>query len=292
MLICAMRPKTVLNVNSFACWEAIRRRGAALSTFTRLFAGVFCRDYTEDGRPSGYADTHFRDCLPELERVYFDNATFAQELVRTILIPASLREKLTVLRQPAPEGELSRSAAPAGAEGALKVIWSGRICRQKNIDLLMQIIDQAPNIKFDVWGDGDAVEVERLRAFAQDRPNVALRGPFSEFAALPLAEYDAYLYTSLWDGLPNSLIGAAGANIPIVTSRVGGIEELVDAGRGWLIDDYRNPRPYVDSLIAIQNDPIEARRRADALLKKVRELHSWEAHMRTLMEQPSFLGNI
>jgi len=291
LLICAMQPKTVLNVNSFACWEAFRLRGVALSTFTRLFAGLFCRDYTADGRPAGYADTHFRDCLPSLERVYFDNATFIEEMVRATSVPESLREKLVVLRQPISFTASSRSSAPVGAPGALKVIWSGRICRQKNIDLLMRIAQQAPDIQFDVWGEGEFAEIERLRAFAKAHGNTVLRGPFSNFEALPIADYGAYLYTSLWDGLPNSLISAASSNIPIVTSKVGGIGELVDARTGWLIDDTRDASPYVDALTEIHQNPGEALRRANALQEKVRDLHSWDAHMRTLIAMPSFLGN-
>ncbi|MFC8311969.1 hypothetical protein ACFUJV_35945, partial [Streptomyces olivaceus] len=45
-LILALRPKSVMNVNSGACWDAIAKKGAALSKLTELYACLFCRDYT------------------------------------------------------------------------------------------------------------------------------------------------------------------------------------------------------------------------------------------------------
>jgi glycosyltransferase involved in cell wall biosynthesis len=139
LLIQALRPHSVFQVNSRACWEAIRRRGQALSRMTRLFAALFCRDYTNEGLLVGYADTHFRDCLPFLERVYLDNATFAHELIARFGIPRSMRSKLHVVKQP-----ISTTALPSAPQSvkeprSFSVLWAGRFARQKNVDLLMEI---------------------------------------------------------------------------------------------------------------------------------------------------------
>lgn len=92
-LIPALRPKSVLNVNSGACWDSIVQKGAALGKVTNLYACLFCRDYTADGRAAGYADTHFRDSLPFLTKVYFDNAGFMHELADDYGVPESLRAR-------------------------------------------------------------------------------------------------------------------------------------------------------------------------------------------------------
>jgi len=99
MLIMALKPLAVLNVNSLACWEAIKKTGAPLSTMTDIYASLFCRDYTADGRAAGYADTHFRACLPFTRKIYFDNETFARQMVEEYGIPASLQGRIEVLRQ-------------------------------------------------------------------------------------------------------------------------------------------------------------------------------------------------
>ncbi|MCA0425520.1 MAG: hypothetical protein LCH61_19805, partial [Proteobacteria bacterium] len=94
MLIYAIRPKAVLNVNSHALWDAIMRRGVALSNISDLHALIFCKDYGPDGRPGGYLDTHFRACLPHLRRVYSDNATLIDELTEEFGLTAGMRNKL------------------------------------------------------------------------------------------------------------------------------------------------------------------------------------------------------
>jgi len=65
-LIFAVRPQITININSSACWEAIKRQGRALSNMTDLHAFLFCRDYTDAGKSVGYADTYFRDCFATL----------------------------------------------------------------------------------------------------------------------------------------------------------------------------------------------------------------------------------
>jgi glycosyltransferase involved in cell wall biosynthesis len=286
LLIRALRPRSVFQVNSRACWDAIRRRGAALSKMTRLFAAAFCRDYTDDGLPVGYADTHLRDCLPFLERVYLDNATFAEELIARFSIPPSMQSKLHVVKQP-----VTTSAAP-GASRTLKephsftVLWAGRFAKQKNIDLLMEIVSLSP-FSFEVWGWGEKAEQERLESFASTVPNLIVRGSYPSYSSLPVQDYDALLYTSLWDGLPNVLIETAAAGLPIVASDVGGVKELVTPETGWLVEDHENPRAYLCALEEARSNPVEADRRCDRMSQFVRREHSWSAYLEKMSEKPS-----
>ncbi|HEY6973172.1 MAG TPA: glycosyltransferase, partial [Nitrospiraceae bacterium] len=47
--------------------------------------------------------------------------------------------------------------------------------------------------------------------------------------------FDAFLLTSHWEGLPRVLLEARAAGIPVVATRVGGVEEVIVEGRhGWL----------------------------------------------------------
>ena len=288
LLIQALRPHSLFQVNSRACWDAIKRRGQALSKMTRLFAAVFCRDYTADGAPIGYADTHFRDCLPFLERVYLDNETFARELIARFGIPSSMRSKLLVVKQPI------RSAAPPAASRSVKeqrrfcVFWAGRFSRQKNIDLLIEIVSLS-QFSFEVWGWGEKAEQDRLNRFAATRPNLVIRGLYPTYASLPLGECDALLYTSLWDGLPNVLIETAAAGVPIVASQVGGVMELVTSETGWLIEEHENPRAYLRALEEIRTNPAEAGRRRDRMLEFVTREHSWSGYLKKMKEAPGLL---
>jgi len=120
--------------------------------------------------------------------------------------------------------------------------------------------------------------------------NLSMKGPFPSFEALPTQRYGAFLYTSLWDGIPTVLINAASLGVPIVASNVGGIAELVDDDTGWLINDYKDPSAYIRALVEIRANPEEATRRVQCMLERVKRLHSWDTYTKILSDTPSFLA--
>ncbi|QRM28282.1 methyltransferase domain-containing protein [Microvirga sp. VF16] len=291
MLIMALKPRAVLNVNSVACWEAIKKTGSPLSTMTDIYASLFCRDYTSDGRAAGYADTHFRACLPFTRKIYFDNETFAQQMIEEYGVPPSLQSRIEVLRQPTSNSAQPRGFVRQEGVGRLPVFWAGRFARQKNVDLLIEIVSSAPDFHFDVYGDGDESYKQKLNSVGLNTGNLTMKGAFPSFEALPTQQYGAFLYTSLWDGIPTVLINAASLGVPIVASNVGGIAELVDDDTGWLINDYKDPSAYIRALVEIRANPEEAARRVQCMLERVKRLHSWDTYTTTLSETPSFLAS-
>ncbi len=290
LVIIALKPYSVININSAACWNAIKRRGRALSSFVNLYGMLFCRDYTDGGQPMGYADSHFRDCLPYLKRVYLDNATFKNELIIDFGIPESCNSKLVVLKQPIKAANAMPLIPKIIDNTHLYVFWAGRFCKQKNTELLMRISEFAPDITFDIWGRGDETEEACLKTFASSRSNFILRGPFANYEALPIEKYDAFLYTSLWDGIPTILIDTAASGIPIVASDSGGIKELVTKDTGWLIADINNEHEYIKALNQIRQDANEVMDRRSLMLSHVQKEHSWNSYLAVVKERPNFLG--
>jgi glycosyltransferase involved in cell wall biosynthesis len=291
MLIMALKPRAILNVNSLACWDAIKKTGAPLSTMTDIYASLFCRDYTHDGRVAGYADTYFRACLQFIKKIYFDNETFARQLIEEYGVPSSLQSRIALLRQPASETAQSRGFLRAADDGRFPVFWAGRLARQKNVDLLSDIVSSASDIQFDIYGDGEESYKAKLSSVGLRTGNLSMKGAFPSFEALPTQQYGAFLYTSLWDGIPTVLINAAALGVPIVASDVGGIAELVDEDTGWLIRDHKDPGAYIRALEEIRANPDEAARRVHNMLERVKRLHTWSAYIDTLSETPSFLAS-
>ncbi|WP_176015539.1 glycosyltransferase [Burkholderia sp. BCC0398] len=287
-LIFALRPKSVMNVNSGACWEAIAKKGAALGKLTELYACLFCRDYTPDGRAAGYADTHFRDCVPYLTKVYFDNAGFMDELAADYGVPAIMRSRLVVLHQPV--SNVAVGTYKGGAQAGNRVMWAGRFCKQKNVDLLIEIVRRAPDFHFDIYGYGDDAYATKLAEAERVLGNLTVKGSFPSTASLPVSDYNAFLYTSLWDGLPLTLADIACTGIPMVASAVGGIPDLVTERTGWLIQSYKDADPYVAALRDIIRRPDEARQRAERMIDWVQSEHSWEQFCATLRVSPSFIN--
>ena len=286
-LILAVRPRAVLNVNSGACWELIVQRGSALRKATQLYAFLFCRDFNGKGQAAGYSDTHFKEALPYLTKVYFDNTGFLNELSNDFGVPASLRSKMVPLYQPIkPLPDICHTTA---SQRSNAVIWAGRFSAQKNVDLLLEIVSGAPELAFDVYGYGDSPFQERMEEAESHMPNLTLKGGFASTSALPLQNYVAFLYTSLWDGLPLTLAEIASSGIPMVASAVGGIPELVTPESGWLIQAVEDPQAYIDALRAIHADPEQARHLGARLAAAVASKHSWAQFNSSLALHPSFM---
>ncbi len=238
-LLVQIAPPVIHNINSHHGWQAFRKNGRALRCHSRLYASLFCYDYDQNGLPVGYPE-FLPHCYQYLCNVLSDNASFPRALQQRFGYVPELF-KVTYLPTEIPDGPLLRDVRPQR-----RILWAGRLDRQKRIDLLVRIAERIPTCTFLVFGSAllDASpEVDRL----SDLANVEMRGPFDGFGNLPTSDCDLLLYTSGWDGLPNILLEAAARGLPIVAGDVGGIHELIDDETGYLV----KPFDDVDSYVAI-----------------------------------------
>src|ERR1700744_4498103 len=111
-------------------------------------------------------------------------------------------------------------------------------------------------------------------------PNWASRGPFWDFAAIAGAEaYLAFVYTTLFDGVPTVLAEAAGMGLPIVAPDAPSVGEFVIDGRtglllASLIDDAEMAQAYADAIARLRREPALRRRLAAGAYDRVLEVHS------------------
>ena len=96
------------------------------------------------------------------------------------------------------------------------------------------------NFKLDIIGDGlekqDLIHLIKEKKIAQ---NVSLIG-FSEDIPNILKDYDAFVISSNSEGLPMVLLEAMSAKLPIVSTNVGGIPEVINNSKGGMIVESRN----------------------------------------------------
>lgn len=261
--------KGVCVVNSAVGWALIERHGAAIRQICPLAACAFCYDYDGFGRRAGYAWTHLPYAIDQLDLVITDNRTFADTLRNELRLTEEQGAKITVLYQPSMQPD--RRAAVVRQPGSVpRVLWAGRFSAQKRIGLAIEIAKLMEDTRFLLAGGtiADAILPD------EDLPsNVYLHGRFSDFGDLPTQHCSAFLYTSQWDGLPNVLLEAAAAGVPIVAPNIGGIAELVNDETGWLIGNHNDPRSYVDALRDCFSHSGEARARTSRLQALIRDRH-------------------
>lgn len=278
-------PKTLHIINSLAGWWVVERYGAAIRDQSRIYASVFCDDYDASGIPRGYGRTSLPKAWQHLDCVFSDNSRYPELLHYELGIPLALFRTTYFPATAHSTGELYSADIPC-------VLWASRLDRQKRPDLLYAIAAQLPELKFHVYGEPLMDDGKKWQRKLKSLPNVTLAGGFDGFSSIAVRglKYFVFLYTSAWDGLPNVLLEATAAGLPIVASSVGGISDLITSDSGFPVEDIEDIDAYVASLHALYRDPLEGQRRLNRAREFLMRRHTPSAFAMTVRNE--FLGNV
>ena len=109
---------------------------------------------------------------------------------------------------------------------------TARLAPPKDLITLLEALAQpgCEGWELRIFGDGpDRAAVEARREELRLEHRVTLLGNRSDIPA-QLADCDAFALISDWEGLPYSILEAMAAGLPVLTTRVGGIGDLVVPG--------------------------------------------------------------
>ena len=228
-LLVQRNPSHVHCVNSALGLKVFARHGAARASMMRLFASMWCPDYSIAGY-GGYAFEYLPEIFPHLSGVFCDHRRFVDELVEKYDFD---RGRFQVLDFPTRVTVRQRQPA---RDGRLQVLWASRLDRQKRPDVLLRIIEACRDLPahFHIFG-APALEANRYPARLRASANVTYHGEYDGFGSLATEQFDVLLYTTAWDGLPNVLLEGMGAGLVCVAPDVGGIAELISSDTGFLI---------------------------------------------------------
>jgi glycosyltransferase involved in cell wall biosynthesis len=139
------------------------------------------------------------------------------------------------------------------------VISVVRLNHQKNIKATIEIAEELidyPDILFLIIGDGE--EREEIENLIREKTlfNIELPGYKNNISEY-LTASDIYLSTSLWEGLPYSLIEAAAYGLPIVASNVTGNNEVVQNGENGYLFELDNLDDAAKKILLIKNSESE-----------------------------------
>ncbi len=112
-------------------------------------------------------------------------------------------------------------------------------CPQDFIKLACLVKRSIPKVKFILVGDGILrTKIERLISNSNLGENVILTGWRRDIPRV-LSTFDVFVLTSLWEGLPITVLEAMAAGKVVIATDTGGIREVVNQGKtGFLVQPH------------------------------------------------------
>lgn len=169
-------------------------------------------------------------------------------------------------------------------------------CRQEErkgtdvvIKSLPRILRAFPNADLTIAGGGS--QLDRFKALAGTygvSENVRFLGQLSQKSVLRLLEEsDIFCFpTSASEGFPKAVLEALAAGLPVVTTRVSVLPQLLSYGGGVLLDA-PDPEKVADAVIDILSDPERYEEMSKRAIKTAREytLENWQERIAEFLER-------
>jgi glycosyltransferase involved in cell wall biosynthesis len=254
-------------------------KGKFISKMTRFYGSIFALQFDNNGRTVGYASEYLKKALPYLDAIITDNNQFVYDAFREFDLPANQKSKFKVIYNPS-RVKVEENKYPIIKHNDLKLLWAGRIDKEKYPDLIKHIIDFDNRVSVDMYGSTVVDSQSPIKASER----LHLMGPFLDISDIKdICKYDAFIFTSKWEGLPNILLEIASLGLPIIAPDVGGVPELINSNTGFLVHGSRNVSGYLDAIMSIREDPAEAIRRSRNLQEVIKNRHSWQQFIENVL---------
>lgn len=207
---------------------------------------------------------HGRVDARKIVRVYYglDPAPFEAARARADATRASTRRALGVPDAAFLAICVARFAAQKAHEDLLAAVASAR-ATAPDVDLRLLLVGDDP------FGDGRQ-RAERVAKELELGERAIFAGIRRDVPEL-LAASDAFVMTSLWEGLGLVFLEAMAARLPVVATRVSAVPEVVEEGRTGLLVAPRAPAEVASALVRLARDPALARALGERGAERVRE---------------------
>jgi glycosyltransferase involved in cell wall biosynthesis len=155
-----------------------------------------------------------------------------------------------------------RSLTPKNYDGQIGILFVGRMVKQKNIPMLISVIEemarkyQKDRIKFKVVGDGElsdyfqsAVKSKSLAEYIDYHPRLERSEILETYGNSHIL-----ILTSYYEGFAKVFMEAAAAGLPIITTKVSGVKNLVDDNVNGFVVDHDDAKALAERLGSLIDD--------------------------------------
>jgi glycosyltransferase involved in cell wall biosynthesis len=152
---------------------------------------------------------------------------------------------------------------PAKPSAHLRLGFVGQIKYHKGLDLIVQavvnLLKNKKSVSLDIWGDTDNLGSYITKLLQQTRsfPNIRWKGSFNGSQVLDtLSQIDVLVVPSRWyENSPTVILEAFKAGVPVITTRLGGMAELVKHEKNGLLFDLNNVDELSVNIHRLMDEP-------------------------------------
>lgn len=258
-------------------------------------AGV-CTALCFTGKP---VISHLHNNVPWMRRicirstVYFFSTFFyrkiltvSQSVLNEYVFGRAARKKSCVIGNPVNISEIQKKADRGKDEGCWDIVFVGRLSGQKNLPLLLEIMEQLSerglNFSFVIVGEGEEEdylrnEIERRKL----KPYVTLMG-FLENPYPVMKHSKILVLPSKWEGFGLVAVEALALGKPVVCSGAGGLDDIVDdtCGKKCGFD----VMAYVDEIEKLLENGQYYSQKCDGAAARAGEMDNFNCYIRRIKE--------
>jgi glycosyltransferase involved in cell wall biosynthesis len=164
---------------------------------------------------------------------------------------------------------------------------AGRLSPEKGFDVLVAAAARLrrthPDVGFALFGEGPCRERLAALVSAADLGKSFVLGGFRDDLDRLLPHFDLFVLPSHTEGLPNVVLEACAASVPVVATAVGGTPEVLADGAGVLVKP-GDPEALADAIVGALDRGGGLRELGEAGRRRVREHFSFAAQARRYQE--------
>jgi glycosyltransferase involved in cell wall biosynthesis len=150
------------------------------------------------------------------------------------------------------------------------------------------VVKRFRNAKFIISGKGQSNEMKKLIAHATKlgvRENILFTGYFPDKKLPKLYQAaDVFAFSTFYENLPFAVLEALSTGLPVVTTGVGGIPEMIDSGKnGFLVQPF-NAKQLSDKILHCLEHPAEAEEMGFLARKIILERFDWRLIVKKVLK--------
>jgi glycosyltransferase involved in cell wall biosynthesis len=269
-----VKPKILIVINSDLGYRTVRRFGLGISSFTTVYSCFFSQSPRISGRPHS---ARFLESSLQFGCVISDNHRFFDEqrhrflnddLGKLIVIPPTV----SIAPKTQFEEGLLKREKPRNRHEPVRAFWVGRWDIYKDIELVELLATEMPELMIDVIHTGGLLD-----SGIMGLDNVRIIPGDTDWMSMDFTGYDFYLFTSMFEGVPNTPLEVAGLGVPLVVADVGGLRESFDDKSIWfysidgsLVDRLNSLKETVNRVLSASWQTTEEAIRAARLVVETR----------------------